>query len=200
MYLKKNNLNTRDSSQQWIEAGYLLFAEEGREGTKVEKMARLLGRNKSGFYHFFGDPDTFFYDMLEYHCIQADQLRRDIGRLHSFNPDFLKLMVRYRNTVLVQTNLSRSKDFVSREFYDKVNKRTDKEILPLWMNHIRVTRNPSLALQLWNMLREQFYARLNTLNLNVEYLEELVNEFSRIMENVRRLDFVMEQKKLAATY
>lgn len=34
-----------DSSQKWIEAGYELFATEGKEGVLIEKLARKLGRN-----------------------------------------------------------------------------------------------------------------------------------------------------------
>ena len=41
-----------NTSQKWIEAGYERFAHEGPHGIQVERLARIIGVNKSGFYHY----------------------------------------------------------------------------------------------------------------------------------------------------
>ena len=49
----------------WTEAGYKLFAEEGLEGIQVERLARILQLNKSGFYHYFGDLDGYCEELIK---------------------------------------------------------------------------------------------------------------------------------------
>ena len=47
------------NSSVWTEEGYRLFAKEGLDGIQVERLARILSLNKSGFYHYFGDLEGF---------------------------------------------------------------------------------------------------------------------------------------------
>jgi AcrR family transcriptional regulator len=47
------------NSSAWTEVGYALFAEEGLDGIQVERLARILKLNKSGFYHYFRDLDGY---------------------------------------------------------------------------------------------------------------------------------------------
>jgi hypothetical protein len=48
-----NMTNSKKTIQGWLDVGYKIFAHEGPEGIQVERLARILGVNKSGFYHFF---------------------------------------------------------------------------------------------------------------------------------------------------
>jgi AcrR family transcriptional regulator len=43
----------------WIKAGYKLLGTEGMDGIKVERLARILDLNKSGFYHYFGTMEFY---------------------------------------------------------------------------------------------------------------------------------------------
>ena len=55
------------NSSVWTEVGYNLFAEEGIEGIQVERLARILQLNKSGFYHYFGDIDGYCEELINLH-------------------------------------------------------------------------------------------------------------------------------------
>ena len=44
-----------DKEQLWITLGYNIFALEGINGLKIERLAKMAGKNKSSFYHFFVD-------------------------------------------------------------------------------------------------------------------------------------------------
>jgi hypothetical protein len=64
----KNKLNIRDC---WIEKGYKIFAYEGPMGLKIERLAKIVGKNKSCFYHLFADLQVFTSVLLDYHLQQA---------------------------------------------------------------------------------------------------------------------------------
>ena len=55
------------NSSVWTEEGYCLFAKEGLHGIQVERLARILGLNKSEFYHYFGDIEGFCYALVLLH-------------------------------------------------------------------------------------------------------------------------------------
>ncbi len=40
--------------EKWIKAGYALLATDEIDGINIERLARALNVNKSGFYHYFG--------------------------------------------------------------------------------------------------------------------------------------------------
>ena len=175
-----------ESSQKWIEAGYTAFAAEGKEGVVIEKLARQLGRNKSGFYHHFGDLDIFVMELINYHFLVIDQFCKEVSQLQRFDPDYLKLLVNYKNSAFVQMQLRKHMDNpLFKEAFHKVRRKTEKVILPLWVAFIKIPDNPSLALQLWDILRDLFFIRLNVHNLSLEFLQELVEDFSKIVETVR---------------
>jgi AcrR family transcriptional regulator len=187
------------SSQKWIEAGYELFATEGREGILIEKLARKIGRNKSGLYHHFGDLDIFIAELINYHYLVTDQFCKELSRLHHFDPDYLKLLIQYKNAAFVQMQLRRHiDDAFFKEAFHKVRRKTEKEILPLWVDFIKIQGNPSLALQLWDILRDLFFVRLNPHTLTLEFIHELVGDFSKIIETVRNTKAVLEKPPMAS--
>ena len=69
----------KETINRWIEAGYEIFAHEGPEGVQIEKLARKVGLNKSGFYHYFSDRDVFFTRLLEYHYQLNEQCFKELS-------------------------------------------------------------------------------------------------------------------------
>ncbi|HMG91387.1 MAG TPA: helix-turn-helix domain-containing protein [Chryseolinea sp.] len=48
----------------WLKAGYKLLGREGMEGVKIERIARVLNLNKSGFYYYFKTMEGFLTCLL----------------------------------------------------------------------------------------------------------------------------------------
>ncbi len=57
----------KEINKAWINAGYQIFAYEGPNGLKVERLAKAVGKNKSSFYHLFGDLEIFIDHLLKHH-------------------------------------------------------------------------------------------------------------------------------------
>ena len=65
-------------SLAWLEVGYSLFAAEGPDGIQIERMARILQLNKSGFYHYFGDLEGYHHELLRLHRLKTESYFKEI--------------------------------------------------------------------------------------------------------------------------
>jgi AcrR family transcriptional regulator len=64
--------NTKNLST-WLDTGYELFAREGLEGIQIERLARIVGLNKSGFYHYFGNLEIYRHELVKSHVQKVQQ-------------------------------------------------------------------------------------------------------------------------------
>src|SRR5688500_2049134 len=95
------------NSAKWIETGYNLFAIEGPEGVHIEKIARILGANKSSFYHFFGTLEIFFDELILHHYDKIDLALKDCKNARSLDPEYLDQVVQHKVAFMVQVQLAR---------------------------------------------------------------------------------------------
>jgi AcrR family transcriptional regulator len=181
-------LTRSESSQIWIDAGYELFAIEGPDGVQVEKLARILGRNKSGFYHHFGDREMFFSALIQHHFNVIEQFCQEASLAKHFNPDYLILLVKYGTSAFVQMQLRRQPENpLFSETFHVVRNKTEKILIPLWEDYIKISNNHDLAVKLWDIMRDLFFMRMSAKKLNLSRMQELVGEFSRVVEMIKRM-------------
>ena len=128
-YLGMNN------SQRWMNEGYDLFAREGPEGIQVERLARVLGLNKSGFYHHFGDRNTYlastYVEMSDQPelALRYFRLIRDVvyARINfdNFTPEFLRIIVSEAKAIMEESirhkRLSLYSQQVKSEFFSFIS-------------------------------------------------------------------------------
>ena len=80
----------------WTEEGYCLFAKEGLYGIQVERLARILSLNKSGFYHYFGDLEGFCSALVQLHKKKVGEFLQEVAVTKKLDPDYLHLLIKYR--------------------------------------------------------------------------------------------------------
>jgi AcrR family transcriptional regulator len=178
-------VKSADSVQKWIKAGYEILAREGPESIQIERLARELGLNKSGFYHYFGDQDIFFSSLMEHHFVLNGKFYEETMLLKQFNPDYFHLLIRYKTTLGVQAQLRKqmSNPIYNEEFI-RIKKRNDKAVLPLWASYLNIPDNPVLAQELWEIMRDVFYMRLNIDNLTFDFIQTLVYKFGKVVDSL----------------
>ena len=96
------------NSSVWTEEGYCLFAKEGLHGIQVERLARILGLNKSEFYHYFGDIEGFCYALVLLHKKKVGEFLQEVAVTKNWIPDYLYLLIKHRETVMFQVQLTRN--------------------------------------------------------------------------------------------
>jgi AcrR family transcriptional regulator len=171
--------------EKWITTGYELFAEEGPKDIRVERLARMLDLNKSSFYHFFGNLDFYFEQIMVYNDAQANLFIEDIETCKSYDPDFLHTMVKHKLTVLLTMQLVMNRHVpLFFENYQVVTKKIDQSILPLWANFIDIPSKPDVALKYFEQVRDMFFSRVTFDSFTYEFLHPLAHEAKGIVFSI----------------
>lgn len=169
----------------WIKAGYKLLGKEGVDGVKVERLARILQLNKSGFYHYFGSMKIYLKNLLEYHVEMAKVIAPEIATCENLDPDLLLLMIKHKGFFLVESQLLlKSKPAYFGADADESGKIINKELLPLWRKDTQLPADSAVALSYLNIILHFFYARINSENLSYQYLHSLTFETEEVLNKV----------------
>ncbi len=178
-----------NSLKAWIEAGYEQFAAEGLEGIQVERLARITGLNKSGYYHYFGDRNSFLEHLMKNHISCAEQLTIDMSMMKQFDPDFIHVLLKYPRTILVHMQLVRNRqDKFLNEVYVLVNGFVDKAILPHWAEFIGTPHHHEFAFKYFEQARDMFYSRITDKTMNQEFLQHFIYEAKDLLQEAIKLN------------
>jgi len=173
------------NSSVWTEAGYNLFAEEGIEGIQVERIARILKLNKSGFYHYFGDIDGYCEELIKLHKRKADLYLADLATVKSIDPEYFMVLVQHKIPCMFHLQLIRRKD--NPLFYktaEQIDQQEDGIIGELWSDYLGIHDHPELAIRYFNIVRDMLYARINFNNFDYHTLHKFMAEAKAVMQQM----------------
>lgn len=161
----------------WLQTGYGLFSEEGPDGIQVERLARIMSRNKSGFYHFFGERDTYLDYLSHYHLDHMKGFLQRLETIGNFDPEFLQLLVENRTSMLFNVQLVRFRQVqFCADLLAEVNERIDRYLLPAWTKYFKLEADPSISKQLYEIMRDVYFSRINPRDYNIDFLRRLATE------------------------
>jgi hypothetical protein len=177
-----------DNREKWIKEGYSLLAKEGPIGIQVERLARIIGVNKSGFYHHFGDRECYLQELTNYHENLTNKFSSEVSHLKHFDPDYLKVLVEYKDSFFVNIHLGRYRvNPKLKEASGNGGNVIEKKILPLWEEYINLTDNPELAFEIWKIVRDAVFLRLTYNDMNVESVISAIKDIKGIFERLKRV-------------
>lgn len=166
----------------WTEQGYSLFAGEGLDGIQVERLARILQLNKSGFYHYFGDLEGYCEEIVKLHHDKVDHFLEDVGKVNKVDPDYLLVLVKHATTVMVQVQCTRHKHCQSLyQASEVVDRKLNSAVQELWSDYLDVTNNPDLVIRYFSLVRDMFYTRISFENLNYPFLHNMAAESRQLV-------------------
>ena len=167
--------NPKKSRLKWIETGYNLFCEEGHEGIQIERLSRITGLNKSGFYHYFGDFEGYFESLMEEHNRRMNQIALELPTLNEYDPDFLKLIVANKSSFCFHIQLARNKRIrLFEETLLSVNTKLDKTASMLFAKELGLSE--VAAERYHEMVRDIFFTRAEHKILTYDFLHSLLQE------------------------
>jgi AcrR family transcriptional regulator len=171
--------------ETWIKAGYKLLGTEGIDGIKIERLARILKLNKSGFYYYFGGMKPYVKSLLQYHVGLAHEVAGEIAKCESIDPDLLLIVVKHKPFFLVESQLAikcKTAQFI--EDCDEASNIINQQLLPLWKKNNDLPEDSTVALAYLNIVRHFFYARIDSENINYEFLHSLTVETRDVLDKV----------------
>jgi len=178
----------KENREKWIKEGYSLLAKEGLAGIQVERLARIIGVNKSGFYHHFGDRDCYLEELTRYHETLTKKFTSEVINLKHFDPDYFEVLVEYKDSFFVEMHLGRYRVKpalkVASDYGRNVN---EKKIIPLWEEYLNITGNHDLAFEIWKVVRDAVFLRLTYNDMNVESIKNAVMDMKGIFQRLKNV-------------
>jgi AcrR family transcriptional regulator len=169
---------------EWIHTGYDLFSSDGLEGLQVERIARVLGLNKSGFYHYFRNMDIFLKSLMELHHQNVDEMVIGMASIKKYDPDYIHFLVLNKQTVLFHMQLLRDRHIkLFWDTYTQVNDKINHGVMELWSAEIGLPKEVSE--HFYNIMREIFYAKVTSKNLNFEFLHQIVCDGKLLIKEIQ---------------
>ena len=169
----------------WIKAGYKLLGTEGMDGIKVERLAKILDLNKSGFYHYFGTMESYVKSLLHYHVGLATTIASEIAKCQNIDPDLLLLIVKHKTFFLVESQLLvKSRPAHLDEDVDEAGKILNEVLLPLWRKARDLPEDRTAAMGFLNIMRHFVYSRVDPENFNYEFLHALAVETHDVLDKI----------------
>lgn len=161
--------------QNWLDEGYAIFSSEGPSAIQVERVARSMKKNKSGFYYFFKDRETFVDCLMQEHLSRLDAITYQIRAIRDFDPDYMNLMVAHREVVFFQIQLVKNREVAQfQEVLEHFNLRIAGAVIPVWSDYLE--SSVEVADKLWALTRDAIYCRASQESFGFEWLRELMEE------------------------
>jgi len=180
-----SNTMTHSKIDTWIRAGYKLLGTEGMDGIKVERLAKILALNKSGFYHYFGTMEAYVKSLLDHHVSLAKNIASEIANCQNIDPDLLLLVVKHKQFFLVESQLLvKSRPAHMDEDLDEAGRIVNEQLLPLWRKTSDIPEDASAALGFLNIIRHFFYARMDGEHIDYEFLHALAVETQDVLDKI----------------
>lgn len=171
-----------NSLHVWLEASYRLFAEEGPEGIQVERLARMLQLNKSGFYHYFGDRDTHIKMLMEKHLNVAKEMAMDLEKIRQFDPEFMNFLIKYATPVMLHNQLIQHRsNKLLYQAYLSVNGVVDPLVIKLFADFIGFKDHLEFSEQYYHQVRDMFYSQISFERLNYLFLKDFLYQAREVI-------------------
>lgn len=166
-----------DKKSPWIETGYLLFANNGSRALSVESIARTLQKNKSSFYHYFGDIDSFLAHLFQHHLEKANEAGNKISACPKLDPDVLNVLIEHKSDFLFhrQLRMERSNS-ACKACYEKAYELVENPILEKLTKALGLQNRLLFASTLLNLVVDNFLLRITAETFTLEWLQNYLRE------------------------
>ena len=171
--------------EKWIHEAYLLVAKDGFEKLTVEQLARIVGKNKSSFYHYFGDLTLFENVLLDYHLDASKHFAEEIKNCERLNPDVLNLMIDMKMDLFFHKQLRINRDKPTyKACFEKSYKIFQVAIFDKWITFFGLSNQHFFGEALLNLASENFLLRITPNNFTFDWLVAYVSEFAQMMAKI----------------
>ena len=167
----------------WIELGYRIFAEEGPNGLKVERMAKLVQKNKSSFYHHFADIETFTELLLEYHLTRANILADRERVCKNVVPELVLVLLEFKEDLFFNRQLRFHRDNPGfQACFEKANQGVGAAILGIWATELGLEQKSHLALLILQLSMENFFLQITPETISYNWLVEYIQRLKQMVK------------------
>jgi AcrR family transcriptional regulator len=157
----------------WIDLGYGIFAREGYQALKIERLAKKMGISKSSFYHHFADREIFIQALLERHVQQSHVLAEKERQAQEIFPDLIDALLAHKTDLLFNRQLRIHRD---RPDFERTLATTNEAVgdsfVLVWVKDLNLHLNQHQLNAIFELALENFFLQINPQNLHRNWLTE----------------------------
>ena len=170
----------------WVAAGYQWFAESGPDSLNVLTLARLIGKNKSSFYHYFGDLPGYIEELLHHHHGQAQALAQQVADAQTITPDVLNALLHYQQGIFFQRQLCINRHQAQyKASYEAAYGLFKSQILTRWVHFLGFPDKLKFAEAFFDLIAENFLLRITPAHYTYPWMEQYLNEVLRMVASLK---------------
>lgn len=169
----------------WIIAGYNLVSDAGFDALKVEHIAKEIGKNKSSFYHYFGDLENFELELVAYHFELSKAFSINVQACESIIPDLVHVLIEHKTDIFFHKQLRlkiETADF--KKYQESVFKLFEQSMLENWQ-HFTQLDNAFLATKFLNLISENFLLQITKKNYHFEWLKQYIIDQTQLLREIK---------------
>ena len=175
------------TKEQWITAGYELFAHDGPKGIKVEVIASHVGISKSSFYHHFVDLQLYTDLLFRYHLDRAEIVAAQENASTSIDPGIINVLLENKVDLLFNRQLRIHRDVPKfRRCFEKSNKLAKSALMALWAKETGLSFDSRLVEILFTLATENFYLQITDETLRYEWLSDYFRNLRDLTDEIHR--------------
>ena len=173
-----------DKKLIWIEAGYQRFAAHGESGLTVEAIARDLNRNKSSFYHYFGELQVLKSDILQLHLESSRKVGEEIAEAEKLDPDVLNIMLDYKTNFLFHKQLKLAEGDAYKKYHDQAFGYVQEPLLEKLSEALNIENKQLFSTAFLNLVSDNFLLRIQESNLSLSWLRNYIEELRGLTRHI----------------
>lgn len=170
----------------WIEVGYRRFTNHGEAGLTVESLARELNKNKSSFYHYFGEIDVLKAQLLDYHLTRSKEAGAKIDASEQLDPDVFNIILEYKQDFLFHKQLRLEDGQLYKCCYDKAYEYVQTPILNSLTEALGLENKQLFSSALLNLVSDNFLLRIHESTLTMEWLRDYLSELRALTRHIEQ--------------
>lgn len=181
-----------EKERPWIEHGYHVFAYEGPQGLKIERLSKGVGKNKSSFYHYFADLEIFTDQLLQYHLTKTELIAQKESNCTSLQ-ELIGILLEHKIDLLFNRQLRIHRENPNFEAcFTRTNQITIPATMGIWTQILDLQDNSYLAGLVFKLSIENFYLQITDETLNKEWLNNYFKELHTLIQGFKNRRTVSE--------
>ena len=173
-----------DKKHIWIEAAYLRFATHGESGLTVEAIARDLDRNKSSFYHYFGELQVLKSALLQRHLDTSKAVGQMMAGAESLDPDIFRIILDHKKNFFFQKQLKLAEGETYQQYYNQAFEYVQTPLQQKMSEALGIANKQLFSEALLHLVSDNFLLRIQESNLTLAWLRDYVEEIRSLTRHV----------------
>ncbi len=170
-----------NTNEIWIKAGYEIFALNGQGEIKIERLAKIVGKSKSSFYHHFADIDLFIEILLKHHLEQSYIIADKENKAKNIDPELINILLEHTTDLLFNRQLRINQHVkLFHETLCSSNKIIGEAFKKIWVKDLNLKLTNKQIEGVFTLAIQNFYLQINIDTLNHEWLSAYFNDLKKI--------------------